>query len=175
MSGAAPGGGDAEVRRRGTAMIWVGWALAIAVLYMLFNMLEERKRNPNTVSALSGQDGTVVLEANRNGMYHAGGYINGAQVEFILDTGATMVAVPRHVAEDAGLEEGAPVQISTANGVTLGRASRIDSLEIGGILVRDVSAVILEDSGDEVLLGMSALRDLDLRHSSGTLEIRAPF
>ena len=164
--------GGGRKRRPGTLMIVFGWALVMVLLMLFFNRLLERQENPNTVQALESQQGSVVLEANRNGMYVAGGYINGIEVEFLLDTGATVVAVPLGVARDAGMELGPRVRLSTAGGVAFGWTSQIDTLELGNILITDVAAVVYDSRLGEVLLGMNALKGLDFRQSAGVLELR---
>lgn len=171
MNDMIPDDGGKGARRQGTLMIFVGWALAILVLTMLFGRVLENQRNPNTAKVLGGQEGRVVLQANRNGMYRAEGHINGTPVEFLLDTGATVVAVPMHIAKATGMELGSRTLVATANGTTEAWNSRIDSLELGNIVISDVAAIVLDSFDAEVLLGMSALGGLEFRHSSGTLEL----
>ena len=172
MTDMIPDDGGDGVRRQGTFMIIAGWGLAILVLVMLFNHLLDRQRNPNTARLLDSQDGAVVLQANRNGMFRAEGYVNGVPVEFLLDTGATVVSVPMHVAEKTGMKLGPRTTVNTANGRTHAWLSHIDSVVLGNLAISDVDAIILDGTHEEILLGMSALRDLDFRHSGGTIELR---
>ena len=172
MTELIPDDGGQGTRRGGTFMIAAGWLLAIVVLTMLFGRLLGGSGNPNTAKAIASQEGPIVLQADRAGMYRAEGLINGHSVEFLLDTGATAVAVPLEVAEDAGMRLGARTQVETANGVTSAWYSRIDSIEIGTLTIADVPAVVVENLENRVLLGMTALRGLDFTHSGGELELR---
>ena len=163
---------DQQVRKQGTFMIIFGWMLALGLLIMLFNGLLDRQHNPNTASVLGNQEGAaVVLQANRNGMYHAEGTVNGYPVEFLLDTGATFVAVPAGIAAEAGMERGVRVGVQTANGAVIAWQSRIDRIQLGNLELYDVEAVILDGLDTDILLGMSALQGLELNQANGILEL----
>lgn len=154
-------------------------ALAIlVVLTMLFGNEIERARNPNrAVESLMYANGevTVALDRNRMGHYVATGYINGEPVELLVDTGATAVAVSQDVARAAGLEPGHPHQVMTANGTATAYMTRIDTLDLGDIRMRNVEASITPGMrAHQVLLGMSFLRDLEFSQRDGTLRITGP-
>jgi len=150
----------------------------IGVLTLLFSNEIERARNPNrAVESLMYANGevTVALDRNRMGHYVATGYINGEPVELLVDTGATAVAVSEDVARDAGLERGYPHQVMTANGTATAYMTRIDTLDLGEIRMRNVEASITPGMRNhQVLLGMSFLRDLDFSQRNGTLRITGP-
>ena len=74
-------------------------------------------------------------------MFVASGRINNVPVEFLLDTGATDVAVPMDLARQLVLPKGEAVTLNTANGRALGYRTRIDRLQLGAIVLRDVRAV----------------------------------
>jgi len=91
----------------------------------------------------------------------------------MLDTGATDVAIPERVARQLDLARGAPVQVSTANGRTEGYRTRLNSVQLGDIRLRDVRAMVVPGlDGDQILLGMSALKQLEFTQRSGTLLLR---
>lgn len=118
----------------------------------------------------------VRLQGNRGGHYLTGGYINGEPVTLLLDTGATMVAVPAGLASELGLRRGPAFMVTTANGMAESFRTRIDRLQIGDIELRDVDAAIVPGMGsDDVLLGMSALRQLDFSQRGGELLLRQTF
>lgn len=150
-------------------MFAAGWALLILLLTMIFGGYLEGQRNPNTLKVLEGQSGPLRLQANRAGHYVAEGRINGSKAEFLLDTGATSVAVPENIAEATGLSPGEPIYLNTANGVTQGRKTRIRRLEIGSFVFNDLAAVILPESDNQVLLGMNALGALDITQRDRTM------
>jgi aspartyl protease family protein len=103
----------------------------------------------------------------------AGGKINGEEVSFLLDTGATQVAIPTQVARHLGLQAGAAITISTANGRATAHRTRLERLQLGDIVLTDVEALIAPGmDGDDVLLGMSALKQLEFTQRGGTLMLR---
>ena len=119
--------------RTGRLMVYGSWILAALLLTWLFSGLLDRQRNPNYSPQSSvGPDGDrrVVLKRNRFGHYYARGAINGKPVEFLLDTGATVVSIPEQVAARLGLERGPPRVVQTANGRIVTYATVLDSVAI---------------------------------------------
>ncbi len=162
----------------GVGMMIFAFALGLLVLTSLFDALLEGQSNPNrNLQGLVGPDGAreVVLERNRQGHYVAGGEINDLPVTFLLDTGATDVAIPDHVARAAGLTRGYPGRASTANGVVTVYATEIDELVIGNIVLRNLAASITPSmGGDTILLGMSALQRIEFSQRGSQLTLRQP-
>ncbi|OQX30583.1 MAG: hypothetical protein B0D96_01600 [Candidatus Sedimenticola endophacoides] len=159
-------------------MLIASWVLLLALLFALFTSLLEGGRNPNREPELrSPGDGAleVVLLPNRQGHYLVSGHINGYAVTFMVDTGATDVAVPEPLAQSASMSMGHAGVGRTANGDVVYYSSRIDRLDIGGIMLTDVPASIMPTmTGSEVLLGMSALRRLGLLQQGRKLTLRLP-
>ena len=115
----------------------------------------------------------VSLASSRGGHYVLDGQINGHSVTFLLDTGASAVAIPRQLADELGLQPGAPVRVRTANGTVNGARTRLDLLQLGDIQLHDVTALIAPGMDNhEVLLGMSALSQLEFTQKDGTLVLR---
>jgi aspartyl protease family protein len=160
-------------------MVIFAWLLLLVLLTFLFSQWLDRRTNPNRelkVTFLDGAPAAVVLKRNHAGHYMAPGRINGIDVTFLLDTGATYVAVTSAIAEKAGLRRGAPAQSATASGVVRSWLTTIDKLQLGPIEMRDVKATILPSMpGYEVLLGMSFLKYLSLKQQGGELVISAPL
>jgi aspartyl protease family protein len=154
-------------------MLVVAWLLIIGGLYWFFTGWEAEQRNPNTARALSQQQGELTLERNRAGHYLAAGDINGKPVTFLLDTGATWVALPPGLSRELGLQRGAAVTLRTANGTTVGYQTRLASIRVGPIEMRDVAALIT-DGIDEgiVLLGMSFLKRVEFTQRDGRLILK---
>jgi aspartyl protease family protein len=152
-------------RRIGKRFVLLAWLAGLGLLVWLFAGIEQSERNPNTAPATSrDQNGQarVVLQRNRYGHYVASGQINGSETTFLLDTGASDVSIPASLADRLGLQRGPEQLYSTANGLITGYLTRLDSVRIANIELRDVRASINpNDSGDEILLGMSFLRRLD--------------
>ena len=162
-------------RRLGTVMMVLAWIAGLALAAQWFAGYEERRRNPNQ-SLVSMHTGTTVqvrLERNRHGHYLASGQINGQTVTFLLDTGATFVAIPASLADRLQLQRGRPMMVNTANGLTESWSTRIDTLQLGDIRLHDVSAGIVPGIlGEEVLLGMSALKQLEFTQQGNELILR---
>ncbi|MBK1709022.1 retropepsin-like aspartic protease family protein [Marichromatium gracile] len=161
-------------RRIGRAMLLAAWVVALGLLAWLFDDLLDRDRAP-PLRVFVAPDGvpSVVLERNRAGHYVADGRIDGEPVRFLVDTGATDVALPLALARRLGLEL-RPGGISrTANGEVRVWRTRLARVELGGLIAHDVRAAVLPNMpGDEVLLGMSFLERLELVQRGETLTLR---
>lgn len=159
----------------GRFMIYGSWILTALLLTWLFAGLLDNQRNPNSsVRSSVGPAGEtrVVLERNRFGHYVTSGRINGAEVEFLLDTGATVVSVPHSVAGRLGLVPGRETVVQTANGRIINYATTLDSVEIGGIKLVGVAASINpHSSAREVLLGMTFLKHLEITQRGNMLTL----
>ena len=157
-------------------MLFAAWVVGLALLVMFFNGVIERQRNPNPDPvAGASQAGVpqVVLRRNRAGHYVAGGRINGEPVVFLVDTGATDVALPLSLARRLGLGLRPGGLSQTANGTVETWSTRLDSVDLGGLVARNVRASVLPNMpGDEVLLGMSYLKHLELIQRGETLTLR---
>jgi len=167
---------DNTHRPMGLGMLIAAFAIGLGLLTLMFDGFLDRQYNPNQqpISRASTDGGVeVVLQRNRQGHYVAGGEINNARATFLLDTGATDVVLSEDLARRAGLSRGAPMQAMTANGVVTVYSTVIDDLQLGDINLRGVRASINPAmSGDTVLLGMSALRQMDFIQRDGTLTLR---
>ena len=161
--------------RGGKFMLTTAWVLIMFGLYWFFNGWEEKQANPNTARVLSQQQGEMTLLRNRAGHYVADGEINGRHVTFLLDTGATWVALSTPLARELGLKRGAAITLQTANGAAVGYQTRLDSVRLGPIEMRDVGALVSDGmDADTVLLGMNFLKRLDLAQSGDRLTLRPP-
>lgn len=162
----------------GRVMWFAAWVAGLALLALLFGDLLERRDNPNPDPVAEvGQAGVaqVVLRRNRAGHYVAGGRINGRPVVFMLDTGATDVALPIDLARRLDLPLRRGGLSTTANGTVQTWRTRLDSVDLGGLVMRDVRASVLPNMpGGEVLLGMSYLKHLELIQRGDTLTLRPP-
>lgn len=106
-----------------------------------------------------GRGHKVVLTADGQGHFMSLGSINGQTVNFMVDTGATLVAMGQAEAQRIGLkpQQGNRVRMSTANGMVDGYEHRLDKVRLGDTEVRDVRAVVLPHGMPYVLLGNSFL------------------
>ena len=160
---------DNPESRMGRRMIWLAAMGVLAGLYALFSMLDEN--GSTVISVDAGGAAMIVLEQDRNGHYLVEGQINNQSVNFLVDTGATDVAVPESMARALGLDFGPKVQVMTAAGPSQAWMTRLNEVSIGGIRRRNVRATITSGEFNEILLGMSFLRHYSLRQQDGKLVI----
>ncbi|WP_075185840.1 retropepsin-like aspartic protease family protein [Teredinibacter haidensis] len=159
----------------GKGMLIACWILVLAGLTLFFNRHEENRYNPNQY--LEGKENPnwvdVTLERNPYGHYLANGFINGQAVTFMLDTGATDVAIPASLQRKLGLKRGPQIPVSTANGEVMVWMTEITQLDLGPIQLHNVRASLNPGmNGDEVLLGMSVLKSLDFSQQGKHLTLR---
>ena len=166
----------AATRGLGRGMAVLAWVALLVVLTLFFQDKLLDRVNPNReVQSSRGEDGRieVVLERNRMGHYVADGSINGVSVTFLLDTGATGVAMSAQLAQRVGAPRGQPVVTRTANGNATGYLTRLRSVQLGAIKQNNVPASIAPGlATDEVLLGMSFLKNLEMIQRGDTLTLR---
>ena len=92
---------------------------------------------------------------------------------FLLDTGATFVAIPAHLKEQLGLQAGERQQVITANGTVETRATRVDELAFGPFRVQNLPASLNPGMRDAyILLDMNVLRDLEFTQRGDTLVLK---
>lgn len=164
---------DNPHRNSGKVMLWIAWLLILGGGWWMAQRWIDNETNPNQRVAVTG-NGEVVLERNRQGHYVADGEINGTKVTFMLDTGATSVALSSRLARELGLKRGIAVQVNTANGVAPAYETRLDSVRLGAIVVHDVSANFSDGMLDDtVLLGMSFLKHLEFTQRENQLILRS--
>jgi aspartyl protease family protein len=154
-------------------MAFVASLLVLGMFYLYFENTLQARSHPNR--ALQIAPGTeLVLKRSSDGHYVFPGTINGQPVTFLLDTGATLVSVPAHLAGELRLKAGAHQQSITANGTVVTRATRVDALAFGPFDLRGVPASLNPGmGGDQVLLGMSVLKHLEFTQRGDTLILRA--
>ena len=126
--------------------------------------------------ASEGGGKQIVLTAQSGGHFHANGAINGQSVRFMVDTGATMVAMDKYEAERLGLDykNGRRGITRTANGDTTVYATKLASVRIGDVLVYNVDAVVSPAPMPYILLGNSFLTRFQMKRENDvmTLDLR---
>jgi aspartyl protease family protein len=159
----------------GKNMMIIAWLFAIGFLTYIFATLEDEQLNPNSSpnSYRSQNSIEVMLERNKYGHYMVTGSVNQREVLFLIDTGATVVAVPGEIQQELGLISGSIHYSHTANGRAKAYATVIDSLQIGDITLSNVKASIIPNmQGREILLGMSVLKQLEFTQKGNQLTLR---
>jgi len=156
-------------------MVALAWICGLGLLVSVFSDLLDKQVNPNSTpeSQRIGSQTEVRLKQNRQGHYVTTGFINGEEVIFLVDTGATDVAVPAHLANKLQLKAGREGLASTANGTVRISESTIDTLRVGDIVLRNVDANLNPGMKDDhILLGMSVLRQLEFTQRGDWLILR---
>jgi aspartyl protease family protein len=116
---------------------------------------------------------SVTLKRGNGGHFWADARVDGRRIEFVVDTGATAIALRESDAARLGLrpsEREYTVKVSTANGMTRAAPVVLKQVEVGDIVVRDVRALVQPDSALGVnLLGMTFLSKVRWTHDRGRL------
>ncbi|MBB3167049.1 retropepsin-like aspartic protease family protein [Simiduia aestuariiviva] len=118
----------------------------------------------------------VRLPSGERGHYWAQGAINGRSVRMMVDTGATSVALSEQNAKALGVRytDGREGLVSTASGRAKSWYIMLDSVGVGGVVVHQVPAVVIEGNFPEmVLLGNSFLQKVDMDQEQGVLVLRS--
>lgn len=115
-------------------------------------------------SASSGR-ASVTLMPDSQGHYMAQGQINGGAVRMLLDTGATMIALPASDAARLGIDyrSGRIGYLNTANGTVQAYMIKLNTVKVGDIELNQVDAVVQEQGLPFILLGMSFLNRTEMR------------
>lgn len=102
------------------------------------------------------------------------GSINGALVRFLVDTGASMIAMGASDARRVGIDpsKGKLGYSQTANGVTQVSRIKVDTVKIGDIVVHNVDATVHQQDLPVVLLGMSFLNRMEMQRSGDTMTLK---
>jgi aspartyl protease family protein len=152
-------------------MIWLAVIGLIAGLTAFYQALI-RDDGAGMVAKV-GEDGrlAVILQSDRSGHYLAEGEVNGRAVHFLVDTGATDVAVSERLARGLGLKFGPRITVMTAAGPASAWRARLDRVSIGGLERENVRATITPGLGSQALLGMSFLKHFSIRQEEGRLVI----
>lgn len=169
---------DTSTKNMGKYFVWIAWCLGLLLLIFVFQDILDTQWNPNTQpkSFLSSEgQAEVHLQRNRHGHYITAGTINEEKVIFLLDTGATQVSIPEHIAERIDLPKLGQYPVETANGRVMVFKTRIEVLSIGNIFLYNVAAHINPGmKSDEILLGMSALKRIEFQQTGQQLILREP-
>src|SRR5687768_14186871 len=116
---------------------------------------------------------SVTLAADPRGHFFTEGTVNGSHVRFLVDTGATVVALPAAEARRLGIDyrRGQPGFTNTAGGVVQVFRVRFDRVRLGDIELAGVDGVVIEQGLDIALLGMSFLNRVEMKREGQTMTL----
>src|SRR5208282_5804126 len=121
--------------------------------------LAARPVAPAAPVAAAANSRSIIVPRDARGHFQVDGRIDGRQLSFMIDTGASVIALTASDAARLGIHPAARefvIQVRTANGTVRGAPAQLDMVEVGDLVVRDVAALVLPDealSGN--LLGLS--------------------
>ena len=167
-------------RRLRHAAVWLALAAVLAIGYSYrFELTDVVNRLGGEIipyAAVTSEDGSVRVRAHRDGHFYVDSRVGSEEVRFLVDTGATSVALSPADARRIGFDPATlnfSRRLQTAGGTVRGAPVVIPSLEIGSIRLTNVRAVVNEQAMRHSLLGISALDRLGgYEVRDGTLTLR---
>ena len=112
----------------------------------------------------------LILRQQGNGHYFVEGVVNGKPLNFVVDTGASVVSLPRALAYAANMSCKEQVRMQTANGASSVCTAVIARLKVGPFLLKDVNAMIVPNLS-QPLLGMNVLQQFRIEQDNGEMRI----
>ncbi|MES2104832.1 MAG: TIGR02281 family clan AA aspartic protease [Pseudomonadota bacterium] len=128
-------------------------------------------------SSSGGDSSSVTLQADGQGHFVARGQINGSSVSMLVDTGATLIAMPASEAARLGInyKNGQRGRSNTANGPVNVYVVRLDTVKVGDVEVHQVDAMVQESGLPIILLGMSFLNRMEMRRDGQQMVLTKRF
>ena len=141
-----------------------------------FEMAELKKRttdlNPES-SSLNAAGGEVRVRVASNGAYYTSGTVNGREVKFLVDTGASHCAMSTEMGDYVGGTRGLGYWSNTANGKAMFYKMVLDEVRVGDIVVRNVMGATGDGmKSDYILLGNSFLNEIDMEMEDSVITLR---
>lgn len=167
-----PNNTESDSRRLGAAFLIVGWITVIGLITLLVNHTFFGTKAPSISESDAGKQITITRDYDAH--FRIKGSINGVPVTFLIDTGASSVAISDEIAAKANLTAQAQMTAETAGGTTVGYLTKIEKLDIAGIMVNDISAVIIPKMDNQALLGMNVLKKFSITQTKDTLILTVP-
>ena len=133
--------------------------------------LELAARSPVPATPPGYSYDAIRLTRSRDGHYYLHGSVNGFPIVFLVDTGATVTAIPPQMARNAGLRVGLAATVGTAAGKSEVAVTKDNELLLGSIKLTGMTVSIAPGS-TQPLLGMDALRLFSIAQESDTLLLR---
>jgi aspartyl protease family protein len=149
-------------------LFWI--AIAVVAYFGMDALVKPRVAN---VTISTGGGGEIVVPRSRDGHYYVAGAINGHPTTFMVDTGASTIAIDPAVARAAKLPKGLPATFNTASGQAAGEVVTTQSVSVGGFQFGALRIAVIDGVGEYGLLGQNVLRDLEVIQSGDQMILRA--
>jgi aspartyl protease family protein len=147
------------------------WLLLGVVVFLAMQWWMRREQQ----TRFQFEGGVIEIARSPDGHYHWPGSINGRELEFLVDTGATGTAISAQLARELDLPTLGQVQSNTAGGVVTGRVVSVNLALQGGVQAQQLRVVALEGLNsrrtEQPLLGMDVLGKLRWQQRDGVLRI----
>jgi aspartyl protease family protein len=127
--------------------------------------------DPNSPAA---ENTPLIIGQGRGGHYYIDGAVNDNYLNFVIDTGATTVALPLAIASASGVKCEKSVMMSTGNGVTQGCSVIIQKLRFGNFTLHYVNAVVMPNLNTP-LLGMNVLKQFRVEQDNGQMRLSRKY
>lgn len=153
----------------GLVPMMVFWCAVMGLLYVM--MTHYLKPKQTQISA----SGDLVITRSHDGHFYALGAVNGRQVKFLVDTGASLVTVSEEFAKNAGVSGGVPTVFRTASGSLPGRIVDGVTVTVGPLVATNIKVGVglAGRNEDEALLGQSFLSKFDITMEKKQMTLRA--
>lgn len=128
-------------------------------------------------ASTGGGSASATLKADDRGHFVTDGQINGGTLRFLVDTGATMVALPAVEARRLGINylDAPRGVVQTAGGPTAAWKVQLDTVRIGAMTINNVDAIVLDSALPMALLGMSFLNRTEMKRDGETMVLTKRF
>jgi aspartyl protease family protein len=148
--------------------MFAGWVLLFLAAFVAFTLKDDFMALGKRVLAESRGEGEVVaagkalrIRKSMDGHFWVNGELNGHQVRFLVDSGATVTSISARTAAAADIATGGfPVLVQTANGIVQAKRGRAARLKVGTIERGDMAVHVSDSFGDTEVLGMNFLSSL---------------
>ena len=145
------------------ALIWLGLG---ALCFSLFTWASASK------VSVTGNHVEVVIPKAQDGHHYIDGVLNGKQIRFLIDTGASYVSIGGNLAAQQGLLSGKPTKFETANGSVVGQLFENQSIKVSDLATPPLTIGVMPNSPNTALLGQNFLRHVELLQVDNKLILR---
>ena len=146
-----------------------------------FNGQQDRYRLGSRIwtSFKKKEQAEIQIMSDNKGMYRTAGSINGIPVSFLVDTGATLIAMNSQHARKLGIDyrvTGTESFAATASDVVKVHKVKLASVKVGEIKINNVDAIVMEGvQPTRILLGMSFLGQVEMTNNQGLMKLRKKY
>lgn len=151
----------------------VVWLLVITSVFLVFHYVQLREESTRIQFVTDGPYPAISIRRDRDGHYRLPGQINGVDVDFMIDTGATHTTVSENIAQRASLKSVGSTRAYTAAGPVDAEVAIADVRLEGGLQAGRLHVTVLPKLGSEGLLGMDVLSKLRVEQMNGVMRLSA--